>query len=198
MTIIGDLNATALVTSLVTLLVCASYAGVAIFNRRKRRFAGGIGRYLILLAGLFCCGFLGLNTLDNASDARQASFTGQVKIAGFQYGPRGAHINLYRACATNCDASGVLFVMEPKAQIILRDHPDLSILKIKYLAEKMNVGPNEMAFKVVDISDPSKGTPLYRLDTSHHPWRAGLYFTDAAFFLLTGLLDFLLIVRKPC
>jgi hypothetical protein len=173
-------------------VLCASFVAVAIINWRKRRFTRGIGRYLILLAGLCCCGFLGLSTLDNASDAQHASFTGQVRVTGYQYGPRGTHINLYRACVTNCDTPGVQLVMEPKAQSVLRDHQELPAFKIGYLVEAVKVLSGKTAYKVVDISDPSTGIYFYHLDTNRHPWRAELFFADAAFFILAGLLDFCL------
>jgi hypothetical protein len=196
MTILDDLNSLALGTTLATVSVCSLFAAVAIIDRRKHRSARGIGLYLILLAGLYWCGFLGLNTLDNVSDAKHSSITGQVKVTGYLHGPRGTHINLYQACLTNCDSLGVLLVMEPKAQSILRDHPDLPAFKIGYLSEGVKAGSDRSAFKVVDISDPTTGTSFYHLDTSLHPWRAWTFFADAVLFLLTALLGIYLAIFK--
>jgi hypothetical protein len=192
MTILDDLNAMTLGTTLATFAISVSFVAAAIHDRRMRRSARGVGRYLILLAGLCWCGILGLSTLDNVSDAAHSFLTGQLKVAEYQYGPRGTHLNLYRACAAKSKSSGVLLVMEPKAQAVLRSHQELPEFKIEYLTEYLSVGSNKMAYKVVDISDPYTGTSFYHLDTSHHPWRSGLLFSDAAWLLLTGLLDFCL------
>jgi hypothetical protein len=188
MTILDDLNTIARGTTLATLAICVPMIALAILNRRKPRSARSFFKYFVLLAGLCWCGILGLSTLDNVSDALHSSVTGQVKVAGYQYGPRGTHISLYLACVADCDSTSVPLVMEPKAQSILRDRRGVPAFKIGYLVEAVKFGTDKAAFKVVDISDPSTGASFYHLDTSRHSWRVGILFADAALFLLTGLL----------
>lgn len=188
MTILDDLNTLARGTTLATLAICVPMIALAILGRRKRRSARSFFRLFVLLAGLCWCGILGLNTLDNVSDARHSSVTGQVKVVGYQYVQRGTHISLYLACVADCNATSVPLVMEPKAQSVLTDRRGAPAFKIGYLAEAVKVGTDKTAFKVVDISDPSTGASFYHLDTSRHSWRAGILFADAGLFLLTGLL----------
>jgi len=190
MTILDDLDTTALATTVATLAICIPMIAMAVLDRKKQRSPRSVFRILILLAGLFWSGLLGLNTMDNVSDARHSSVTGQLKIVGYQYVPRGTHVSLYLACVADCSSTGIPLVMEPKAQSVLRDHRELPAFKIGYLVENVKVLPDKTAYRVVDISDPATGASLYHLDTSSHPWRAGLLFADAAFFLLTGLLVF--------
>jgi hypothetical protein len=188
MKVLDDLDAMTWSTTFAAFMLCTLVAFIEVRNRKKRGSARNGFRLVLILIGAFWCGILGFSTLDNASDAERAFAVGKLQVTGYAYAGRGSHIARYLVCVTECNSTSVPLVMEPRAQSIVKDHKSSPALKVGYLHESDMIGGDTDGYKVVDISDPSTGVSFYHVDTSHHSVRAGLYFADAALFLLAGLL----------
>jgi len=188
MTILDDMDATAWSATLAATAVCALFVVVEIRGWRKHRATSALFMRILFLLAACWCGIMGLDTLSAGSDAERSSVTGRLQVVGYLHAGRGAYISQYLACVTDCRPVNGSLVMEPKAQLAIKDHQNLPTFKVDYLMENERVRGNVNVFKVVDISDPATGASFYHLDTARHPVRAGLYFADTALILLTGLL----------